>query len=225
MRLNKFLASATGMSRRAADQAITDGHVLVNGEQATLGQVLTQTDTVAYNGTTFAVQDHFGAHLTVMLNKPVRYVCSRNGQGSKTIYELLPALYHHLKPVGRLDKDSSGLLLLTNDGKLAHHLTHPRFEKQKVYEVTLDQALRPEDLQQLTAGIIIENYTSTLELKALSSAHKEWQVTLRQGRNRQIRRSFGALGYDVIKLHRITFGSYVLDTLPLGAHTEVNVHD
>ena len=129
MRINKFVALATGMSRRTADQAIAEGRVAVNGRPPTAGQQVTDEDQINLDGQTLQKP----AATTIMMNKPVGYVVSRDGQGSQTIYDLLPEEYQGLKPIGRLDKDSSGLLLLTNDGTLAQELTHPKYHKQKVY--------------------------------------------------------------------------------------------
>ncbi|QQS18034.1 rRNA pseudouridine synthase [Candidatus Saccharibacteria bacterium] len=133
MRLNKFIASASSLSRRAADKAISDGRVTLNDQIAETGSQVNSTDTVCPDAVKLTPRTN---HTTIMLNKPVGYVCSRAGQGSATVYDLLPVEYHHLKPIGRLDKDSSGLLLLTDDGDLANELTHPRYAKTKVYEVT-----------------------------------------------------------------------------------------
>jgi 23S rRNA pseudouridine2605 synthase len=207
MRINQFIAQATGCSRRAADTAISEGRVKVNGTVAPLGQSIASTDHVSLDDRPLKLS---GQTTTIMLNKPVGYVCSRDGQGSKTIYDLLPSEYHHLKPVGRLDKDSSGLLLLTNDGQLAHQLTHPSFQKAKVYEVELDKPLTPADKAKLEQGIILEDGPSKLSLTPLDTG---WQVTLHEGRNRQIRRTFVALGYQVARLHRTSFGSYHLGSL------------
>ena len=168
--------------------------------------------------------------ITIMLNKPVGYVCSREGQGSKTIYELLPEKYHTLKPIGRLDKDSSGLLLMTNDGPLANQLTHPSFEKEKVYEVLLDRSLKSPDMQKITGlGIFIgDGKPSNLRLREIKDSTFEkdskrkllpstyFQVTISEGRNRQIRRTFSALGYSVKRLHRTSFGPYRLKQLKVG---------
>lgn len=153
-----------------------------------------------------------------MLNKPPGYVCSRAGQGSRTIYELLPSDYKILKPIGRLDKYSSGLLLLTNDGDLANELTHPRYAKTKVYDITLDKPLQPLHQQMINdRGLTLEDGLSKLSLLKLNNS-TEWQVTMREGRNRQIRRTFEALGYGITKLHRTSFGSYILKELAPGAH-------
>lgn len=212
MRINKFIAAATGLSRRAADQAIAEDRVLVNGAAAQAGQGVADTDQVFLDGKKLTLQ----ASQTILLYKPVGYVVSRDGQGSKTIYDLLPPEMHHLKPVGRLDKDSSGLLLLTSDGQLAQQLTHPKYQKTKVYEIVLDKSLRPADEQQITQGVELEDGSSRLELTRLTD-DRTWRVRMHEGRNRQIRRTFAALGYEVTRLHRISFGGYHLpDTLQAG---------
>ena len=140
MRINKYVASATGLSRRVADKAIEQGNVLVNGQKATPGHDVTDQDVVTLSGKTLSPPANIQ---TIIFNKPTGYVVSRDGQGNRTIYELLPPELRHLKPVGRLDKDSSGLLLLTNDGQLAQELTHPRYQKTKIYEVRVSQPLAP----------------------------------------------------------------------------------
>lgn len=207
MRINRFIALATGMSRRAADNTIN--RVTINGTPATSGSQVEQNDVVKLDGHVLHVPTET---TTIMLHKPVGYVCSRDGQGSKTIYELLPNNLHHLKPIGRLDKDSSGLLLLTNDGKLAHELTHPSFQKDKVYEVTLDKPLTSEAQHQLEQGVMLDDGISQLRVQshpAPNSSHRPtYEVRMREGRNRQIRRTFDALGYHVHSLHRTQFGSY-----------------
>lgn len=210
MRINQFIAQATGMSRRAADKAIEDGKVLVNQEPAQTGQQIDSVnDTISLDRTVLGLPE---SPQTILLHKPVGYVCSRDGQGSKTIYDLLPPELHQLKPVGRLDKDSSGLLLLTNDGKLAHELTHPSFQKKKIYEIELDKPLAPEDKSRIEEGVPIDNYMSSLRLTASENSKPKtvWIASMSMGRNRQIRRTFEALGYKVTKLHRTQFGPYEL---------------
>lgn len=212
MRINVFIAQASNMSRRAADQAIQAGRIQVNGQQAVLGDQVEPTDTVTLDG---RVLKAAAPTQTIMLHKPVGYVCSRRGQGSKTVYELLPAELRHLRPVGRLDKDSSGLLVMTNDGQLAHQLTHPSFQKEKVYEVVLDKPLQATDQQQITReGVQLDDGPSRLGLRSSSGDNLTWQVSMHEGRNRQIRRTFEALGYQVTKLHRTQFGNYKLSDLP-----------
>jgi 23S rRNA pseudouridine2605 synthase len=217
MRLNQYLALATGMSRRGADTAISRGRVTVDGQPAHLGLIVKPGQAVTLDGKPLKTPQQTS---TIMLHKPVGYVCSRDGQGSRTIYDLLPAKYHSLKPVGRLDKDSSGLLLLTNNGQLAQSLTHPSHQKTKVYEVQLDREPAKPDLTKLTTvGVILDDGPSMFSVRVVEGSGLE--ITMHEGRNRQIRRTFEALGYKVTKLHRTHFGSYTLDALPAGQHKEV----
>lgn len=218
MRLNQFIAQATGMSRRQADAVISEGRILVNNQVPSAGYQVQPLDIVLLDGT--PVQKPLQT-TTIILNKPVGYVCSRNGQGSKTIYELLPAELHHLKSVGRLDKDSSGLLLLTDDGQLANELTHPRYAKTKVYEIALNKPLDSLHRQMITdRGVDLADGPSKLGLERLLDGNdKMWRITMQEGRNRQIRRTFEALGYKVVRLHRISFGNYTLGDLPSGQFT------
>lgn len=222
-RLNKYLASATDLSRRAADEAIDQGRVLVNGNPPQQGQQISVQDTVTLDGQpVVALQKN----QTILLNKPVGFVVSRNGQGSKTVFDLLPQNLQHLQPIGRLDKNSSGLLLLTNDGQLAQTLTHPSFRKIKQYEVTLDKPLQPLHRQMIAEiGIQLEDGRSKLSLERLhDSSEKQWLVTMHEGRNRQIRRTFSALGYEVYQLHRIVFGNFRLPSdLKSGAYIPIEV--
>lgn len=220
MRLNKFIAQATGLSRRAADAAIEQGRVLVDNADPTMGQDITDANTVMLDGKT--VRAHAQTQ-TIMLNKPVGYICSRDGQGGQTIYDILPPELHHLKPVGRLDKNSSGLLLLTNDGELAHKLTHPSFEKTKVYKIALNRPLSSAHRHQIvTEGVTLEDGVSKLQLDRLGETDdSNWRVTMFEGRNRQIRRTFEALGYNVVKLHRTHFGDYQLENLKIGTFKDL----
>ncbi|HUY85193.1 MAG TPA: pseudouridine synthase [Candidatus Dormibacteraeota bacterium] len=214
MRVNKFVASATGLSRRAADLAIQEGRVAINRRIASLGDKVTDSDKVTLDNQPLTTTDK---RLIIILNKPTGYVCSRDGQGSQTVYDILPPEYHHLKPVGRLDKNSSGLLLLTNDGDLANELTHPRYAKAKVYEVTLDKPLAEADKARLDQGVKVDDYVSHLRLSPMEKP-SSWQVTMSQGHNRQIRRTFEALGYAVRTLRRTSFGPYKLAGLQSGDH-------
>lgn len=236
IRLNKFLAERLGVSRREADDLIAAGKVLVNGKSAILGARIDKNDKVCYNKKIIPFETEY---LYVAMNKPVGYVCSRRAQGSApTLYDLLPEEYRKLKTVGRLDKDSSGLILLTNDGDFAFQMTHPKFKKEKIYEVELDRPLAPLHQQMISDyGIMLDDGPSkfavikkleepssrgsNLGLAPLSApegagSRASYVVVLSEGRNRQIRRTFAALGYKVVKLHRTSFGKYELSGLKPG---------
>lgn len=222
-RLNKYIAARLSIGRRAADDLIARGDVLVNGAQPELGAQVSDADAVTVKGKPLTEKQ---AYTYLAFNKPIGYVCSRKQQGdSPTIYAILPQKYHHLKPVGRLDKDSSGLLLLTNDGDFAHRMTHPSFRKQKSYEVTLDTPLQPLHRQMISDfGIDLPDGKSKLALERLHDGNdKAWRVGMHEGRNRQIRRTFAALGYEVVALHRTVFGPYRLDSLKPGAFQTISV--
>ena len=217
-RLNKYLALQLGISRREADDLIAGGKVMVNGAPAAMGSRAMGTDAVTVNGKPVIGGT---ASLCIALNKPAGYVCSRRPQGdTPTIYTLLPKEYYALKPVGRLDKDSSGLILLTNDGDFAHRMTHPSFHKTKTYEVTLHRPLEPLHQQMISDyGIDLPDGKSRFQLMRLHDGNNfEWQVSMHEGRNRQIRRTFAALGYEVTALHRTQFGNYSLGDMKEGEH-------
>lgn len=151
MRINKFLAQHTELSRRKADQAISDGIVTINGEVAKVGDTVKPTSTICLNGVEIIHSNP--DKKIILLDKPVGYVCSRDGQGSPTVYELLSDNDRqlNLKIAGRLDKDSSGLVIMTNDGDLLNELTHPSNNKEKVYQVILDKELSTKHINILTS--------------------------------------------------------------------------
>lgn len=243
-RLNKYLALHLGLSRREADLYIEKKRVAINGITAGLGARVQADDTVLVDGKPV----NKTAFVYIALNKPTGYVSSRRAQGQvPTIYSLLPKKYHALKPVGRLDKDSSGLLLLTNDGDFAYKMTHPKFYKVKIYEVQLDHPLEPLHQQMISDyGVRLEDGISKFMIEKTIAQHEapaELQgeerdteltsvsqrrgepllITMHEGRNRQIRRTFAALGYTVIKLHRTHFGDYSLGDMPSGKYEIVKI--
>ena len=243
IRLNKFLAERLGVSRREADEAIATGKIAVDGKPAILGARIDKTNKVCYNGKIIPFATEY---LYLAFHKPVGYVCSRRAQGSvPTLYDLLPEKYRKLKTVGRLDKDSSGLILLTNDGDFAYQMTHPKFRKQKIYEVELNKPLEPLHQQMISDyGVMLDDGPSKFKVitwtgdgsgrgpqNILRSKNfgegeeptgpvqrKRFFVILSEGRNRQIRRTFAALGYRVTKLHRTQFGKYQLSHLASGKY-------
>lgn len=222
MRINKFVAAATGVSRRQADVLVAEGKVTVDGKPAQSGQDVVEGQSVKLGGRSLLAAQR---QTTILMNKPTGYVCSRNGQGSRTIYDILPVELHNLKTIGRLDKESSGLILLTSDGQLAFELTHPKFAKQKIYNIRLNKELEPLHQQMISdIGITLEDGPSRLMLSRLSEDNRlDWQVTMSEGRNRQIRRTFESLGYRIKNLHRIQFGQYTIDDIPLGKYRTADI--
>lgn len=223
-RLNKYLALHLGVSRREADNLISSDKVLVDGEPIQLGaRVDAATSIISVAGKVIKPDI---SHQYLMFHKPRGYVCSRKKQGeSETIYTLLPKELHHLKPVGRLDRDSSGLILLTNDGDFAYRMTHPKFHKTKVYNVQLDHDLEPLHQQMISDfGIALPDGKSQLTLMRLDEERRDkWQVSMHEGRNRQIRRTFAALGYEVRRLHRLEFGNYSLGDMKSGEYSFTDI--
>ena len=232
MRINKYIALHMGLSRREADDHIVQGKVSINNVVAEIGAQVKDHDIVTVDGTPVGAV----ANTYLILHKPVGYVCSRKSQGgAPTIYNLLPAEYRSLKLVGRLDKDSSGIILLTNDGDFAHRMTHPSFHKTKIYEVQLNKSLQPLHQQMISDfGVMLEDgksqFTvskSVTEAKGGRGVEQEdtatYQITMTEGRNRQIRRTFAALGYTVTALHRTHFGPYQLADLQSASYQEIAI--
>lgn len=217
-RLNKFIAHHAGLSRREADEAIHAGRVMVNHARAVIGMSVEPFDIITLNGVPLV---SCASYTYLLLNKPAGYICSRRQQGdTPTIYSLLPGKFQTLKPVGRLDKDSSGLILLTNDGDFAHQMTHPGFRKTKTYEVQLNAPLKPLHQQMISDhGVALDDGVSKFNVTTANvkrPTSNVYSVTMAEGRNRQIRRTFAALGYIVTKLHRTTFGPYSLSGVRSG---------
>lgn len=231
VRLNKHLAHTLGMSRREADERISRGEVMVNGKTAILGTVVQPNrDDVTLNSD--SLTKHKKRYTYVLLNKPEGYVCSRKKQGdSPTIYELLPREYQNLKVAGRLDKDSCGLLLLTDDGDTIFKLTHPKFGKQKTYHVSLNKSLKAGDRKRIEQGVKLEDGPSKLHVSDIklhgTKTHRPkpntHQVTMHEGRNRQIRRTFKVLGYSVTYLQRTKLGNLTLANLQEGQAKTVSL--
>jgi len=219
VRINRFVASSSGLSRRAADEAIAAGRVKINGHAAALGQNVEPAAAVTLDGTPLAIKT---GHTYLMLNKPTGYVSSHVRQtADPTLYELIPAEYAKLRITGRLDRDSSGLILLSDDGDFIQSLAHPSRGKTKEYELTLSSAPTPDHLAKLAAGIPLRDGISRITVTTSSGKHLT--VTLGEGRNRQIRRTFGSLGLTVERLHRTRIGSYELGNLPAGGWQLVNI--
>jgi len=219
IRLNKYLAQAGVASRREADRMIAEGRVAVNGEviQALGHRIEAEIDKVEVDGVKVKKETK---HYYLMLNKPPGYLVSlKDSFGRPTVRDLLPTLKGRVFPVGRLDFDSEGLLLLTNDGELAYRLAHPRFKIKKIYLVRVKGKPGSSSLHRLEKGIILDGKkTAPARINVLSSSLKEslLRVEIHEGRKREIRRLFEVIGHKVVALQRNKFGNLSLGHLKKG---------
>jgi len=231
LRLQKYLAERGTASRRGAEALILAGRVTVNGRKAALGQsVDPRRDLVALDGQ--ALERRKEAPVYLMLHKPRGTVTTMEDRHvARTVAKLVAGRPERLYPVGRLDKDSEGLLLMTNDGALAHALTHPSRHIAKVYRVTLRGQVGEDQMDKLSGGMLLDGKrTLPVELRTLAAEPKADQesamrtvleFTLREGRNRQIRRMCEALGLEVLRLKRVALGPLRLGMLPPGQWREL----
>lgn len=213
-RLNKFIANHTEYSRRQVDAFITEGKVMVDDEVVTqLGTKIEDSVNVKLNGKVITTDVTL---LYVLLNKPKGYVVTKQDRhATRTVMQLLPQSMQHLNPIGRLDKQSTGVLLFTNDGETIQRYTHPKFQKEKEYLVYIKHPITPHDLQQLQTGIELEEgNTGKVFIKKVNDHCL--RIILRQGWNRQIRRMIEAIDNRVTDLQRIRVGKIGLGALPLG---------
>jgi 23S rRNA pseudouridine2605 synthase len=216
MRLAKYLAHAGVASRRAAEQLVFGGRVTVGGETVVdPARDVGEDDAIAVDGRPVGLERR---HVVYALNKPAGYVSTvKDPQGRPTVVSLIPSR-ERLYPVGRLDADTTGLLLLTNDGELAHRLTHPSFEVPRVYRAQVRNApLREPALRRLREGVQLDDgMTAPAGVRRLTPDRVE--LTIHEGRKRQVRRMLDAVGHRVLRLERVAFGPLRLGDLPLGGH-------
>ena len=206
VRLNKFIANSGVCSRREADTLIQSGVVTVNGEVVTeLGtKVNILTDDIRFNGQRLKGEEK----VYIVMNKPKGYVTTASDpHAEKTVMELLKGCPTRVFPVGRLDKNTTGVLMFTNDGEMAEHLTHPSYNKKKIYQVVLDAPLKEEDQQKILAGIeLSDGVVAADELEYIDAHdHRQLGIEIHSGKNRVVRRIFESLGYDVKALDRVYF--------------------
>lgn len=221
IRLQKIIAQAGIASRREAEKLIAQGRVTVNGAVVTrLGSsAVLGRDDVQVDGQRFAA---FPETITLMLNKPAGYICSSEPSQGKTVFALIKDVPQRLFTIGRLDKQSEGLLLLTNDGDLTHQLTHPRYEHRKIYEVSVSGIVVPQILRKLNRTMLIDGHPikpATVKLLSQAASARETSVlqfTLSEGRNRQIRKMCDNVGLRVRRLCRLQMGPLQLGTLASG---------
>jgi pseudouridine synthase len=229
-RLQKLIARAGIASRRAAEELITEGRVFVNGRAVKeLGaKANPQTDRIVVDGKPIVFSDK--ASTVVLLHKPRGYVTTKSDPEKRAVvFDLLPKKLQHLHPVGRLDYDTAGVLILTDDGDLTHLLTHPSHGIEKVYHARARGEIKTEELKKLESGVWItegegsaQRKVKTLRCRAKLRAQTESnalvEIALREGRNRQVRRMLEAIGHPVSALRRISFAGVELEGLPSGAH-------
>jgi len=226
MRLNRYIAQAGICSRREADTLIAAGSVTVNGEVVTeMGYKVAPGDQVAFDGREIKSEKKE----YILLNKPKNFITTTSDEkGRRTVMELISnASTNRLYPVGRLDRNTTGLLLFTNDGELAKKLTHPRYGVRKIYHVFLDKNLKGADMDRIRQGLVLDD--GPVEVDEISfipeKSHKEVGVELHSGRNRIVRRIFEELGYQVIKLDRVVFAGLTKKDLPRGHWRPLTEHE
>jgi 23S rRNA pseudouridine2605 synthase len=217
IRLNKYLSNAGVCSRREADVLIQTGVVSVNGKIVTeLGYKIQPGDLVQYDGETINAEKK----RYVLLNKPKGFITTMDDpRGRKTVMTLVSkACRERIYPVGRLDRETTGLLLFTNDGDMAKKLTHPRYQARKLYHVELHKPVSREDLEKLLKGVDLEDGKTRVDKAEYvdDASSREIGVELHSGKNRIVRRLFEALGYNVIKLDRVQFSGLTKKDLPRG---------
>jgi 23S rRNA pseudouridine2605 synthase len=227
-RLQKILSTAGVASRRLSEDLITQGRVSVNGEVVTeLGTKADPSrDEIKVDGRRIRVEQR---RIYILLNKPRGYVTTRSDpQGRPTVMDLVKRVREYVYPVGRLDYDSEGLLLLTNDGELAARLTHPRHEVERVYEARVKGVPDAHALQRLTKGIVIEGRRTSRARVNVAHVRETpggpqavVEIAIHEGRQRQVRKMFDAVGHPVVRLRRIAIGPISDEQLPTGRYREL----
>jgi 23S rRNA pseudouridine2605 synthase len=224
MRLNKFLAHAGIASRRKADELIAGGKVKVNGEVITeMGYRVKAADKITFDEKRITPE----TKVYILLNKPKDCITTTTDERDrKTVLDLIKAAYSQIKsikkprlyPVGRLDRNTTGVLLITNDGELAQNLTHPSKEIKKIYHAVLDKSLKPDDYERIKHGVVLEDGIAEVTEVAYTNPKSKAEVgiEIHSGKNRIVRRIFESLGYDVLKLDRVYFGGLTKKDIPRG---------
>ncbi len=217
MRINKYLAECGVASRRACDKIVQDGRVTINGKTAVNGQDVSDGDKVLLDGNEIVRKV---IHSYYIMNKPKGYVCTvSDDKDRKTVMQLLPENAGRVYPVGRLDYDTEGLLLFTDDGELAFRLTHPRNEIPKTYLVKIEGSVTDAQLNKLRAGVELDGrLTNKSKIKVIETnrEYTKLHVTINEGRNRQVRRMFESVGKEIAFLKRIKIGEMGLGSLERG---------
>ena len=227
MRIQKFLSRAGAASRRKAEAMVLDGRVRVNGTVVTeLGTKVDPTlDRVEVDGTPIRLSEA----RWIRFHKPAGVLCTaKDTHGRRTIYDLLPREHSSLRYVGRLDLDTEGLLLLTNDGDIANRLQHPHYKVEREYEVSVRGVLSKKDLARLRVGVVLDDgLARPVRIRVAAPVEEYGKLTLvmTEGRKREVRRLMYAVGYPVVTLRRIRFGPVKLGKLPSGKWETLSSHD
>lgn len=222
MRINKYLSSKGICSRRKVDELIESKQILINGKLATIGMDVDDTCEIKINGK--IIKNINDEKVYFLLNKPLNVIsASSDDRGRKTVVDLIKT-NKRIFPIGRLDFNSTGLLILTNDGELFNRIIHPKAEVFKKYRVLIVGDISDEDIQKLRKGIEIENYKTLgakISIIKKEQNRTELYVSIREGKNRQIRKMFGELKYKVVALHRESLGLISLGDLQFGEYREL----
>lgn len=217
MRLNKYIAHSGISSRRRADELIEKGLVKVNGHIAETGYDVTEDDVVEVNGTVIKLEKKLVYYL---LNKPVGYITTSDDEKNRpTVLDIMPDINERIYPVGRLDFNTSGMLILTNDGDLAYKLTHPKSRIFKTYRAVVSGMFTMSDAKKLKMGVNIGDYVTApaeVEIIKQSESRSIVEIRISEGKNRQVRRMFEAVGHKVLELDRIAIGNMKLAHLRRG---------
>nr|WP_302596239.1 pseudouridine synthase [uncultured Cellulosilyticum sp.] len=227
MRLQKYLATCGVASRRKCEAYILDGLVSVNGEiVTTLGTCVEEGDEVRFNGEVITLEKHY---VYYMLNKPTGCVTTvQDEQGRMTVLDIMEDVEERIFPVGRLDLNTSGLLILTNDGELTYGLTHPKHDVNKTYEVKVRGKVSEESVKRLEVGVVIDGrrtYPAKVKIMAQTEKTTRLAITIHEGRNRQVRKMCEAIGHQVVSLNRRSVGDLNLGNLKLGEYRKLTAKE
>ncbi len=227
-RLSKVIANSGYLSRRKVDELIEMGKVLVNGEVAKLGQKVNNDDIISINGE--IINQKKGEYVYILLNKPRGVITSNHDEkGRKTVIDLIDS-DKRIYPVGRLDYDTTGSLLLTNDGDLTNKLLHPKNNIEKVYLAKIKGIITGKDINLLKDGVIIDNFKTSPAKVKLKSFNKKTNtslvtITIHEGHNHQVKKMFESVGYDVIKLTRLSFANLDVKKLKSGEYRYLSLKE
>ena len=229
VRLQKYIAMSGEASRRAAEKLISEGRVSVNGSIVSEQGVKVEIgcDTVTLDGKPVEIKNK---KYYIMLNKPVGYVSTAKDQFDRpTVVDLVKKdIGTRIFPVGRLDYDTEGLILMTNDGDFTYRITHPKYHVEKTYIAVIKGGMKISDINKLRRGIKVEDYTTSpaqVEIMDAVEGYTYVKITIHEGKNRQVRKMFDTLGYTVTALQRISIGQVELGNLPLGRWRHLTAHE